>query len=192
LGGDTAGEGSDFYAAKVVNAVTGATAATLHIQQTDDDLYARQIYCLGHYYHDAMVAIEVNYSLAPTRLLQKWGYPNLYMRERLDTLTGKCALRAGFCTNAQTRPVVLANLKALWRDNHSIERDRETLLEMLSFVKNALGRPEAARGKHDDLVMSLAIAHHVAECVGREWVTDRDVGNDWISAHFHCLEDDTR
>lgn len=186
LGGDTAGEGSDYYAAKVVNALTGETAATLHVQHTDDDLYARQVYCLGSYYHTAMIGIEVNFSLAPTRLLQKWGYPNLYLRERPDALTGARTLRAGWVTNAQTRPVMLSALKALWRDNPTIEKDRETLLEMLSFVRNAQGRPEASPSKHDDLVISLAIAHQVAERTGREWTEDAGEGEDWISLHFHC------
>lgn len=185
LGGDTAGEGSDWYAAKVVNARTGRTAATLHVQYLDDDLYARQVYCLGRYYHDAMVAVEVNFSLAPTRLLQRWGYPNLYMRERMDALTGQNALRPGFCTNAVTRPVILADLKALWRDDPTIECDRTTLLEMLSFVRNSVGRAEAQAGKHDDLVMSLAIAHHVATAGGRDWIESADDGADWIAAHFH-------
>ena len=32
---------------------------------------------------------------------------------------------------------------------------------MLSFAKNDKGRAEALPGKHDDLVMSLAIANHI-------------------------------
>lgn len=187
LGGDTAGEGSDYYAAKVVNAETARTVATLHVQQTDDDLYARQVYCLGWYYNRAMVAIEVNYSLQPTRLLQKWGYPNLYMRHRLDQVTGGHTQRAGFATNAQTRPVMLSALKAIWRDDPTVERDKDTLMEMLSFVRNSAGRPEAMAGKHDDLVMSLAIAHQAAEQTAREWTEARDDEEDWIAAHF-CVD----
>ena len=186
LGGDTAGEGSDWYAAKVVDASTMRTVATLHVQHTDDDLYARQIYALGTYYHTAMVGLEVNYSMAPTVLLTRWGYPNLYMRTRFDGQTGATGLRAGFYTNARTRPIILANLKALWREDPTIECDRATLLEMLGFVRNGLGRPEAARGKHDDLVMSLAIAHRVAEACGREWLEEAAPDEDWISRHFHC------
>lgn len=40
--------------------------------------------------------------------------------------------------------------------------DEKTLLEMLSFVRNEVTLREAAEpGGHDDLVMSLAIAHHI-------------------------------
>ena len=184
LGGDTAGEGSDYYAAKVVNAETAETVATLHVRHTDDDLYARQVYCLGWYYNHATIGIEVNFSMQPTRLLQRWGYPNLYMRERPDLVTGGRTLRAGFVTNAQTRPVMLSALKAIWRDNPTVERDKDTLLEMLSFVRNGAGRPEAMAGKHDDLVMSLAIAHQVAERTPREWTEQGEDEPDWIALHF--------
>lgn len=186
LGGDTAGEGSDWYAAKVVDADTLATVATLHIQHTDDDLYARQIYCLGLHYNQALVGLEINYSLAPTRLLQRWGYPNLYMREKWDALVGAVSMRAGFCTNAQTRPVILSNLQSILRDNPLVEPDRATLLELLSFMRNAMGRPEAAGGRHDDLVMSLAIAHHVAGQGAHGWQDVPEAPNDWIAQHFHC------
>ena len=39
--------------------------------------------------------------------------------------------------------------------------DRDTLNEMLTFVRNENGRPEAQEGAHDDCVMSLAIAYYV-------------------------------
>lgn len=184
LGGDTAGEGSDWYSAKVVSGITGQTVATLHIQHTDDDLYAMQVFALGTYYNHALVAIEVNFSLMPVRLLQRWGYQPLYRRERWDDATGRTLQRVGFCTNAQTRPVILANLKSIWRTNAGLERDRATLQEMLSFVRSATGRPQAAYGKHDDLVMALAIAHHAADGA-RDWVEQVPDDTDWIASHFH-------
>ena len=39
--------------------------------------------------------------------------------------------------------------------------DKETLEEMLVFVRNEKGRPEAQEGCHDDLVMALAIAYYI-------------------------------
>ena len=39
--------------------------------------------------------------------------------------------------------------------------DKETLEEMLVFVRNEKGRPEAQEGCHDDLVMALAIAFYI-------------------------------
>ena len=49
IGGDTAGEGSDWFTGHVLNAETGKQVARLR-HQMDEDLYVRQMYCLGHYY----------------------------------------------------------------------------------------------------------------------------------------------
>ena len=50
LGGDTAGDGSDRFVAQVIDNRTGAQVCTLR-RQFDEDVYARQVYCLGRYYH---------------------------------------------------------------------------------------------------------------------------------------------
>ena len=34
----------------------------------DEDLYAEQLYCLGRYYHDAMIGVEINFSEHPARV----------------------------------------------------------------------------------------------------------------------------
>ena len=39
--------------------------------------------------------------------------------------------------------------------------DKDTLEEMLTFIKNEKGRPEAQQGYHDDLIMGLAIAFYI-------------------------------
>ena len=41
--------------------------------------------------------------------------------------------------------------------------DRATLNEMLTFVRNEKGRPEASAGAHDDCIMALGIALHARE-----------------------------
>jgi phage terminase large subunit len=43
--------------------------------------------------------------------------------------------------------------------------DKDTLEELLTIVRNEKGRIEAAEGAHDDLMMALAIAHHIREQV---------------------------
>ena len=48
------------------------------------------------------------------------------------------------------------------RENIQLETDKETLLEMVNFVRHPGGKPQAAEGKHDDLVMASAIARYVA------------------------------
>ena len=164
IGGDTAGEGSDFFTAHVINNMTGEIVAVYKKQNTADDLYADQIYCLGMYYNQAIVGIEVNFSYQPTNRLHRAGYPHLYVREHIDSLTNRVDKRYGFKTTALTRPVIIAELKRKFREsNGTIVCDIPTLNEMLTFVKNQKGKPEAIVGKHDDLVMSLAITHFIGQ-----------------------------
>lgn len=183
IGGDTAGEGSDFYTAKVVDNIDGDTVATYRCGNTSDDLYAEQLYCLGKYYNEALIGIEVNFSYAPTKRLLDAGYTNLYKREAIDTYTEAKTVRFGFKTTVQTRPVIIAELKRIWRDSlerakGGIEPDVETLREMLTFVKDERGKPQAIAGKHDDLVMALAIAHYVASTQGdHTWKANEDEEN---------------
>ena len=163
IGGDTAGdsggEWSDFFAGQVLDNLTGQQVAVLH-GKMDEDEYARQMYCLGAYYNWALIAPETNFSTHPTKELERLRYPRLYVREIADTFTGRKKKAHGFQTTRVTRPVITAELREVVRDAPELVIDGETLGEMLSFAKNERGRPEALPGKHDDLVMALAIAHH--------------------------------
>ena len=156
IGGDTAGEGSDFFVAQVLDS-DGYLCATLH-HQFDEDLYVKQVYCLGAYYH-SLVAIEANFSSFPNRELQRLHYPTLYVRESFDQIGSNAQERFGFRTTALTRPMIINQLVEIVREHIDRIQDRETLQEMLSFIRNSKGRPEASQGTHDDLVMGLAIAY---------------------------------
>ena len=160
IGGDTAGDGSDSFTAHVINNVTGHQVATMK-NTFDEDLYARQMYCLGQYYNNALIGIEDNYSSYPNKELDRIGYSNMYVRERQDTYTHKLVKTFGFKTTSVTRPVIIANLIKIVREQGECIVDKGTLEEMLSFVRNEKGRPEAAIGAHDDLVMGLAIAYEI-------------------------------
>lgn len=164
IGGDTAGEGSDNFVGQVLDAKTGNQVAIL-TNQMDSDLYARQMYCLGKYYKDALMAIEANYDSYPIKELQRLGYKNFYIREREDKITGRFEQKLGFVTTKVTRPIILNDLVRIARDNPNSINDVDTIQEMLVFVKNENGRAEAQIGFHDDRVMALAIAHHAIEQV---------------------------
>lgn len=160
LGGDTAGDGSDNFTGQVLNNVNGEQVAVLK-HQFDDDLYAKQMYCLGYYYNKALIGIETNYSTYPNKELERLGYPNMFIREREDNFTHKIIKAFGFETNKKTRPVIIAELVEFARENIDLINDKSTLEEMLTFVRNEKGRPEAQNGAHDDLIMAKAIAHYI-------------------------------
>lgn len=163
LGGDTAGDGSDYFTGKVIDNITQKCVATYRRQRIDDDLYADQMYCLGMYYHEAIIGIETNFSVSPTNELVRLGYKNLYIREQVDDMSKKIVKKYGFNTNRITRPQIIADFKALFRDCPEIECDKETLREMLTFIKHDDGKESAMDGKHDDLVMADCIAHFISK-----------------------------
>ena len=164
IGGDTAGEGSDFFIGQVLDAKTGKQVAVLK-HQFDADQYTRQMYCLGKYYKNALIGIEANFDSYPIMELQRLGYPKQYVREAQDTYTGKTEKRFGFKTTSLTRPTIISRLIEIVREHCDTIQDKDTLEELLTIIRNEKGRIEAPEGGHDDQMMALAIAHHIREQV---------------------------
>lgn len=160
LSGDTAGEGSDYFTGQVLDNTTGKQVAKLR-KEFDADEYTRQMYCLGNYYNEALIGIEANFDTFPIKKLLELGYDKQFVREKEDTYTGKIEKAFGFRTDRITRPLILSMLQAIINDHIELINDKETLEEMLVFVRNEKGRPEAQEGCHDDLVMALAIAYYI-------------------------------
>ena len=164
IGGDTAGEGSDFFTGHVLDARTGQQVAVLK-HQFDADQYTRQMYCLGVYYKTALIGIEANFDSYPIMELQRLGYPKQYAREAQDTYTGRTEKRFGFKTTSLTRPTIISRLIEIVREHCETINDQNTLEELLTIIRNEKGRIEAPEGGHDDMMMGLAIAHQIREQV---------------------------
>ena len=179
LGGDTAGEGSDFYTGHVLDARTGEQVAHLK-QQFDPDQYVMQMYCLGAYYKWALIGIEANFDTYPIRELQRLKYPKQYVREQVDSITHKREKRLGFRTDTLSRPTIISNLIRIVRESVESINDKETLEELMTIVKNEKGKIEAPEGLHDDDMMGLAIAHHIRDQV----VFDDNAINGTSQFHF--------
>ena len=170
IGGDTAGEGSDYYTAHVIDTKTGEQVAVLK-HQFDADQYTKQMYCLGKYYswynqstglrEEALIGIEANFDSYPIRELQRLGYQNQYVREALDSYTGKMEKKYGFRTTSLTRPTIISSLIEIVREHAELINDKDTLEELLTIIRNEKGRIEAPQGGHDDQMMGLAIAYEI-------------------------------
>ena len=166
IGGDTAGSdsGDDFFVGMVLDAKTGNQVAVLK-HRFDADQYAKQMYCLGKFYKDALIGIEANFDSFPIMELQRLNYPKQYTRVAQDTYTGKTEKRFGFKTTSLTRPTIISKLIEIVREHCDTIHDRETLEELLTITRNEKGRIEAPMGGHDDMMMALAIAHHIRDQV---------------------------
>ena len=195
IGGDTAGTGNksvdpDYFAGQVLDNRTGEQVAVLH-DRLDEREYAAQMYCLGMYYNEALIGIETNYSTYPEKKLEEFGYTNLYVRQSVDNYNDKLIEAYGFETNLKTRPLIIDGLKDVFRYTPELITDFDTLGEMLTFIYADGRRPQAENGEHDDLVMSLAIAHFIrcqqgtavdAEEAGEESVWTEDMWEDYNRA----------
>lgn len=190
IGVDTAGDGSDWNVAQVLDNRDGRQVAVMRREHIDEDMFARQVAALGLYYNEALVGVETNFSTYPVMELERLGYARQYVREAVDEYTHRVKKSWGVRTDAKTRPVMIAGLIAAVREAPELFSDRATLEEMLTFVRNEQGRPEAQAGAHDDCIMSLAIAHYirrqqrrtqlVPEAERVEWT--QDMWEDWRAA----------
>jgi hypothetical protein len=161
LGGDTKGEGSDWFAATVRNNNNGVRCASIHMQGLKSKPYTAQCWALANYYNQALVGIEVNFNTYPIELLGEWKYPRQYMREKTDSITKEVKKQFGWKTDGNTRPLIIERQITNVEENIEHFFDIETLSEMLTFIKDKDGRYDAEDGKHDDLLFSDMISEAI-------------------------------
>lgn len=164
IGGDTAGDGSDRFTLYVIDNSTGEQVAMMIFDGNSEIYYTQQMYCLGKYYNDALIGVEINFSTYPEKKLEEWSYPHLYIREKPDDARGQLSTyKWGWRTDMRTRPLILANLQTLVQQNVELIKDKRLLREMLTFIRNENMRAEAAEGEHDDMVMACAICYGIRD-----------------------------
>jgi hypothetical protein len=161
IGGDTKGEGRDFYSGTVINNATGQRVATIRNCWTNSKPYTWQMYCLGMYYNMALIGIEMNWNTAPIEELERLHYPRQYTRRRYDDITKEYQLKHGWKTDGNTRPLIIDKEIHLIEENIDLFNDIAMLEECLTFVYNKDGKPDAMPGKHDDAIFSDMIANEI-------------------------------
>lgn len=109
--------------------------------------------------YDPLVVIESNsYGQAIIEDLQHHGNISMYRRTSYDKIGNKWIEKLGFTTTKQSRPVLLSRLHEFISKGWLIPSCSRLTNEMNSFVYNDKGKPEADKGKHDDLVMATGLA----------------------------------
>lgn len=161
IGGDTKGEGRDKFAATVINNITGKRCATLHLQATNSKPYSWQMYCLGRYFNDALIGIEMNFNTAPIEELERLNYPRQYIRQQYDSITKQVQKKYGWKTDGNTRPLIIDKEIDLIENNIELFADLTFFSECLTFIYDKNNRPDADAGKHDDVLISDMIANEI-------------------------------
>ncbi|MEN6312794.1 MAG: hypothetical protein ABFD25_00945 [Clostridiaceae bacterium] len=160
IGGDTKGEGRDFYTGVILNNTSGRRAATIRNCWTNSKPYTWQMYCAGIYFNLALIGIEVNFNTAPIEELERLHYPRQYTRRMYDNFTKDYTNKHGWKTDGNTRPLIIDKEVNLIEDNIDLFNDIPMLEECLTFIYKD-GRPDAMSGKHDDLIIADAIANEI-------------------------------
>jgi hypothetical protein len=117
------------------------------------------------------IGIEKNTGTAALYVLRESNYPMIYqMPGNLVSVEDKRASNYGWSTNAATRPKMLDDLALAIREQSIHIFSKSCIDQLFSFIRHPkTGRPEAASGGHDDLVMSLAIAWQLYQLVPRQF-----------------------
>lgn len=168
IGGDTA-EGlahGDKQTLYIINHKTEECDG-VYISSVPPDELITDAYNIGKFFNWALLGIESNKDgLWVNDGLDKLGYINLYYRKVFDDITKNVTKFFGWKTTSATRPFSLAALKAVFL--RKVSGFAPALLtEMITFLRNAKGRPEALAGKNDDVVMAAAIGYAILQELGK-------------------------
>lgn len=136
----------------------------------DHDLLADEAIRIARHYNNALLVVESNTfetesggadnNLSVLANMAR-SYTNLYTRTVTDRLTNTVSDRIGFHTNRRTKPVLINTLIAAVRDGSYVEHDTEACNELSTYVELPNGSYAAKLGKHDDILMTRALALHI-------------------------------
>lgn len=121
------------------------------------DILASYLKVWGELYHNATIVIESNNHGLVTINFLKDIYKHLYTRKTYEKISDEWTEKIGFQTNARTKPILISNLDKALRSNLSIPCV-QTIDELMSYMILDDGSTGASEGKHDDSVISLALA----------------------------------
>ena len=180
IGADVAlGVGQDYSAAVVLNKGR-QVVAVYRDNRVDPAMFGRDLFYLGRYYNNALLAVESNsMGISTLQKLKEMKYVNLYYQTQIANLTDEDGVRLGFRTTSASKPAIISNLKN-WIDNDEVAIwSSDIVSELRDYVSDDKGKTNASRGSTDDTVMSLAIAAEVYRTHIHRLSTDR-VGFDSV------------
>ena len=175
MGVDTAeglGHG-DYSVIQVLDVGTGEQCAIWH-GHIAPDLLAEEVYSLGLWYRDALCCVESNnHGLTTITELRHLGYPKLYRRRQLNSVTNTVGQEFGWKTTRTSKPLMIDELSSALRNFELTIYDRHTLAELRTFVRNERGGMSGS--PYDDRVMALALANQMRKYAYEpEYVEDDD------------------
>ena len=164
--GSPAGDFSSMVIIDVTNREKAKVVATFYDRVPLKEFSNQVLKGLAQF--NPLVVVESNsYGLAVIESLQEAAYPHQFRRTKYDKISGRWSEHLGFATTQQSRPVLLSRLHQ-WISSQWLEPKCDNLKrEMNTFVYNEQGKPEADKGKHDDMIFATGLA-----LIGLDQVSD--------------------
>ncbi len=147
-------KGGDRSVLNIFNRNTGNQALAWK-GMMDPDEFAFLIFELCHHFNWAFGSPEVNmHGFTTLKTLIDLGYPAIYQRLQIEHSVEDPTKKDGWLTNTRSRPLLLDAAKRSFREESAVINDPDTLLEMLTFVRDDNGKYQAQKGCMDDHVMA--------------------------------------
>ena len=129
---------------------------------------------MGLWYNTALCCVESNnHGLTTITELRHLGYPKLYRRRQLNSVTNTVGQEFGWKTTRTSKPLMIDELSSALRNFELTIYDRHTLAELRTFVRNERGGMSGS--PYDDRVMALALANQMRKYAHEpEYVQDND------------------
>lgn len=155
--------GEDYCTAQILELKELEQVAEYKARITPDILAENSIE-ICKLYNNAHLVIENNgIGLAANLVAKRLGYKNLaFFAKETGRLIDKWtadyqSINPGFAVTPKSRPVVLAKLQEFLNKNYIKINSKRFANELLTFVVSN-GKPQASKGKNDDLIMAMALA----------------------------------
>ena len=163
------GDGTDYSAFHIIDVETLEQVAEYKGKISTQD-FGNMLVNVASEYNNALLVVENNnIGWAAIQQVIDREYPNLFYTSKdlqyVDVqhqITNKYRSQErnmvpGFSTTSKTRPLIVAKLEEMFREESVMVHSQRLIDELFVFIYNG-NRAEALKGYNDDLVMSFAIA----------------------------------
>ena len=163
------GDGTDYSAFHIIDVESLEQVAEYKGKISTQD-FGNMLVNVSKEYNDALLVVENNnIGWAAIQQVIDREYPNLFYTSKdlqyVDVqhqMTNKYRAQErnmvpGFSTTSKTRPLIIAKLEEMFREESVVVHSNRLIDELFVFIYNG-NRAEAMSGYNDDLVMSFAIA----------------------------------
>lgn len=183
-------EHGDYSSAHVKHIRSGEIVAHWHGHVPPDE-YAEILALLGRWYNKALIGVENNnHGLTTCVALKQLKYPNIFYSKIIDERTKKQTKKIGWTTSRKTKPLMLDDLYAALRDDAVIIRDKETIAELRTFVRDENAKLHGS--PYDDRTMSLAITEQMADYARQHDHVSKEVKEGSLAWWDHQLAEPKR